>query len=72
MKICVKCAREMKCERNEVGADFGNGHVYAGDRFKCPECGIQILNCNAAPYYDPDHKGQREYLTMKPPPEKHG
>ena len=63
MIICVKCAVQLVCDKNEVGADFGNGHVYASDRFKCPVCGIMVLNCNTRPHYDPDYKSQQEYLN---------
>jgi len=65
MKICVKCRREMFCDKNSVGADFGNGHVYPADRFKCRGCGIEILNSNELPSYDPEYKFQSEYLEMK-------
>lgn len=65
MKVCVKCRREMRCDKNGVGADFGFGHVYAGDRFKCPECGLEILVCNGAPGHDPEYKLHAEYLKMK-------
>lgn len=36
MMICCECAREMQCDLNGVGADYGDGHVYAGDRYVCP------------------------------------
>lgn len=65
MYICVPCRKEYVCDKNGVGIDFGNGHVYPADRFKCPNCGHEILssgNCNAN--YDPDHKQQEEYLDM--------
>lgn len=65
MKICVRCRREMRCDKNGVGADFGSGHVYAGDRFKCPECGTMILVTNDAPIHDPNHRTQEEYLLIQ-------
>jgi len=64
MIICVKCKIEMKAEKNGVGADFGNGHIYAGDRYQCPQCGAMILKTNATACYDPKHKNQEEYLIM--------
>lgn len=65
MKICVGCKREMLCDKNSVGADFGHGHVYAGDRFRCPECGTMVLVCNTASHHDPSYTTQYEYLKMK-------
>ena len=66
MLICVKCKREMYCLKNGVGADFGHGHVYAGDTFKCRECGFVILNTgNVNAYQDPEHKCQDEYVRVK-------
>lgn len=64
MYICVRCHHEMQCDKNDVGADFGNGHIYAADRYKCPTCGKEILATNPRPIYDPDHKTQDEYLDM--------
>ena len=64
MYICVGCQREMRCDKNEVGANYGNGHVYPSDRFKCPECGTAILATNRNPIYDPELKTQTEYLNM--------
>ena len=55
----------MQCVKNGIGADFGNGHIYPTDKFKCPVCGIEVLdsgNCNA--YQDPEHKIQQEHLEM--------
>jgi len=65
MYICVQCRKEMRCEKNGVGADFGNGHVYASDRFICDTCGHMILATNQNAVYDPDHKSQEEYLSME-------
>lgn len=65
MLICVECRRELRCDKNGVGADYGNGHVYPCDRFKCPTCNFEVLNSgNCGPYQDPDHKAQDEYLDM--------
>ena len=65
MIVCVECRREMSCDRNSVGANFGNGRVYPADRFKCPECGKMILSTNRIASFDPDLTYQDEYLTMK-------
>ena len=64
--ICVECRVEMRCEKNEVGADYGNGCVFASDRYKCPECGTKILVTAPASYYNPDYIGMPGgWLRMK-------
>lgn len=65
MYICLTCKREMRCTKNSVGADYGYGHVYAGDRFTCPECGVSILATNSNANHDPQLNQQDEYVTMK-------
>jgi len=65
MKVCVQCRVEMRCDKNSVGAHFGNGHVYPGDRFKCPKCGMMVLNTNGKADYDPELNHQDEYLNME-------
>lgn len=65
MYICCKCRREMPCDKNSVGADFGNGHVYPADRYKCPECGDAILaTVTIIAYSDHDYNLQDEYLKI--------
>jgi hypothetical protein len=64
MIICVGCREEMLCDKNSVGANFGHGHVYPADRFKCPTCGAMALISNRSPSFDPDYKFQEEYLNM--------
>ena len=65
MYVCAECRAEMRCEKNGVGADFGNGHVYPGDRYVCPVCNHHILTTNIAPTHDPDYRFQEEYLKMR-------
>lgn len=67
MIVCVKCQREMRCEKTGVGVHFGQGHVYAGDRFKCPECGANIVRTTAEPHFDPELKYHKEYVHMPSP-----
>jgi len=67
MYICVECKQEMTCDKNGIGADFGHGHIYAGDRFKCMQCGKEILATNAVAYQDPEYKIKSEYLVMTQP-----
>ena len=64
MYICVKCRKEMFADKNGVGAVWGESHVYPGDRFKCPDCGHEILATNQSAIFDPGRKTQDEYLEM--------
>lgn len=64
MIVCVKCKREMRCEKTGVGVHFGRGHVYAGDRFECPDCGANIVQTNPEPHFDPEQKFHNEYVEM--------
>lgn len=46
--VCVKCRIDMRPEKNGVQfiEDDGNGSPYklwAADKWKCPECGFQVL-----------------------------
>lgn len=64
MYICADCQVELTCIKNGVGADFGNGHVYVGDLYRCPRCGRRILTTNAGSVYDPEYKYKDQYLPM--------
>ena len=64
MLICCRCRIEMLCEKNDVAADFGRGHVYAGDRFRCDGCGTTILKANDKANVDPEYKMHDEYLAI--------
>ena len=46
----------MKCEKNGVGARFGESHVYPGDLYVCPECGKKIVLTNKESVHDPEKK----------------
>ena len=46
MKICVPCAKEMICAQNGVYCDYGHGHVYVGDKYRCPICGAEVVDTN--------------------------
>ncbi len=54
----------MLCKKNGVGADFGHGHVYNGDLYECPVCGIEVLFTNRGAMFDPEHKLAPEYIEM--------
>ena len=50
--VCVGCAVEMRCEKNEqrvelmTGAGQGDRYgyqIWSGDKWKCPSCGIEIV-----------------------------
>lgn len=69
MIICVGCQTEMRCDKNGVGANFGNGHVYPSDRFKCPECGAMVLITVSNLIYDPGLNTQEEFLNMRGRPQ---
>lgn len=73
MLVCVECKKEMRCDKNSVGADFGNGHVYPGDRFRCPNCDGLVILTNSNPAFDPAYNYCDEYLKMKQeePKDKH-
>ena len=40
--VCGKCHVEMNCEKNGVAVVSGEG-LYHGDRYKCLDCGIEIV-----------------------------
>lgn len=67
MMICVQCAREMRCVKTGVSADFGEGHCYAGDQFLCPGCLVQVIKANDAPHFDPEHIHHDVYLMIRHP-----
>jgi hypothetical protein len=46
--VCVKCGREMRCEKNgqlvnDPAVDGFPATYWAGDKFRCPECGCEIV-----------------------------
>ncbi len=65
MFVCVQCREQMRCDKNEVGVNFGHGHVYPGDRFKCYGCGAMIISTTPKAIYAPDLLSQEEYLDMQ-------
>jgi hypothetical protein len=52
--FCIKCNKEMSCQKNGVVLHFGGGHCYIGDKFKCTVCDYEIVNGMGASYHDPD------------------
>ena len=65
MNICVDCKKEMKCIHTGTRVRYGLTHVYAGDKFECPECHCAVVVCNTNPYYDPDPKVSIKDLLME-------
>lgn len=64
MYVCVKCKREMRCDKNGVGVRWRGCHVYAGDIFKCSECGASIVACQSGATHEEQPHPNREYLEM--------
>jgi hypothetical protein len=48
--VCCACQRELKCDRNgvlviyRVRGEHRFYKAYNADRWKCPECGIEIIS----------------------------
>lgn len=42
MKFCVACRVEMRCEKNGAIVEFGRGHGYMVDVWKCPRCSTMV------------------------------
>ena len=62
MLVCAKCGSQMRCETNGVGADYGRGHVYPGDTYKCKTCGVLALHCIDNAVHDPDYTKFKQYV----------
>lgn len=63
MIICEPCKTEMTCQTTGVRAVWGEGHVYAGDRFHCKNCGAVVAVLAGVPTHEPD-------VRTKYPPNK--
>lgn len=63
MIICVECKKEMKCETNGIQVKYSHGHTYMGDKYNCPECGRQIVNCNTNPTHSDESKPDDILMT---------
>lgn len=55
----------MNCKKNGVGVDFGGGHVYVGDKYRCPICKDEIVSTNPKPCYDENHTLCAEYVKIE-------
>ena len=56
MVVCVECKKEMRVNQNGLGVRYGNSHVYAGDKYVCPECGKELIVTNKDAVHDPERK----------------
>lgn len=71
--VCVKCGRILKIDKNGVVAmelmDDGIEpyRIFMFDRWKCPECGVEMLKGQgqAAYVYNPDWNRLHELVTIK-------
>ncbi len=70
--ICIKCNREMNCERNDVlvfhKMEIVNytddiDCVALGDKFKCPVCGVEIVIGIGKPI-TAEEKTQQQLMSM--------
>jgi len=50
MQVCVGCKKEMRCKKNGIIVRWGTSHCYAGDSFKCPTCGNEVVVTNHSNY----------------------
>jgi hypothetical protein len=42
--ICVPCAREMRCRKNEyLFTDYGGAAIWSGDMYACESCKAQVV-----------------------------
>ena len=58
MQVCVRCKKEMRCDKNGVAVRFceKGEHGYMDDRFVCPVCNNEIVVTNPESMYDPNAK----------------
>ena len=54
MQVCAECRVEMQCKKNGVMCTWGECGSWrrAGDLYKCPVCGIQVIKANDNGYHD--------------------
>lgn len=63
MLVC--CNKPMKVDKNGVGVDMGDGHVYPGDRYVCLACKRTVVKTMDLSLIDPKHELFSEYITLK-------
>jgi len=63
MLVCPTCKKELVCETNGVVVRYRETgeHCYAGDLFKCPTCGFEVVNTNDNSYFDPNATTERPH-----------
>jgi len=56
---------EMQCVKNGIGINYGHGHVYPGDKYRCPKCESEIIISDGSSIHDPNLKSMDEYYNME-------
>lgn len=54
MQICLVCKKEMRCVKTGIVVVFGGDHCYAGDAFRCDNCGSEVAVTSPQPHHDPN------------------
>ena len=62
--VCIKCQKEMSCHKTGVGINYGNGHVYPGDIYKCKECEFEMIVSEGRSVHDANLNIYSEYINM--------
>lgn len=70
MLVCVDCKREMTCVTCGVGLDWGQGHVYPSDVYKCKGCGKKVAYSEGRSNFEPKYKSRVGYVRMNEHAEK--
>lgn len=65
MLICLKCSREMKCVKTGFTVRWGEAHCYRGDKFRCGNCGAEVVNCSSVPFHNKREWPEDEFIQMK-------
>ena len=41
--LCLKCGTRFSCTKNSFDIKYGFSQYQSGDKWTCPECGIEIV-----------------------------
>lgn len=64
MLVCRNCREQMVVASNDCGVNYGGGHVYSADLWRCPSCGHEVAVCNSNPHHDPGYTGSKVWVDM--------
>jgi hypothetical protein len=64
MLICIECKVEMRCVRTGFTVRWGEAHCYRGDKFRCDNCGSEVVHCNSVPFQNSKDWPDSEFLQM--------